>query len=52
MLGSLYDRLGRKKTMSIDTILIILSGAIIIASFRTRSIPLMMLGVIFTSLGV
>jgi MFS transporter, OFA family, oxalate/formate antiporter len=48
LLGSLYDSLGRKKTMTIDTILIIVSSGLMIAAFRTGSIPLMMLGVMST----
>ncbi|HQO78527.1 MAG TPA: MFS transporter, partial [Thermodesulfobacteriota bacterium] len=50
LLGSLYDRVGRKKTMTIDTLLIIMSSAAMIAAFRTCSIPLTMLGVMLTGL--
>jgi OFA family oxalate/formate antiporter-like MFS transporter len=48
VIGSLYDKLGRKKTMTIDTFLLILSSVSIIAAFKTGSIPLMVLGGMLT----
>ena len=47
-LGSLYDRLGRTKAMTLDTSLIIVSSILMIAAFQVRSVPLMLLGVVFT----
>ncbi len=48
LLGSLYDRLGRIKTMTLDTSLIIVSSILMIAAFQVHSVPLMLLGVVFT----
>ena len=50
LLGSLYDKLGRSKTMTIDTTLIILSSIFMVAAFKTHSIPLMLIGVVLTGL--
>jgi OFA family oxalate/formate antiporter-like MFS transporter len=48
VLGSLYDKFGRKKTMTIDTFLLILSSISILAAFKTGLLPLMVLGAMLT----
>jgi len=50
LLGSLYDRFGRIRTMTLDTLLIIASSGAMIFAFRTHSVPVMLLGVILTGL--
>lgn len=50
VLGSLYDRLGRSKTMTIDTALIIFSSVFMVAAFKVHSIPMMLIGVVLTGL--
>jgi len=50
LLGSLYDKLGRLKTMTISTALIILSSVFMVAAFKTHSIPTMLVGVVLTGL--
>ena len=50
LLGSLYDRFGRIRTMTLDTLLIIASSGAMVLAFRTRSLALMLLGVALTGL--
>jgi OFA family oxalate/formate antiporter-like MFS transporter len=50
VLGSLYDRLGRGRTMTIGTALIILSSIFMVGAFKTHSIPMMLVGVVLTGL--
>jgi OFA family oxalate/formate antiporter-like MFS transporter len=50
MFGSLYDRLGRIRTMTAGTLLLMLSSGFMIAAFKTRSIPVMLGGVVLTGL--
>ena len=50
LFGSLYDQLGRIKAMTIGTLLLMGSSGFMIAAFRTRSIPVMLIGVVLTGL--
>ena len=50
LLGSLYDKVGRLRTMTLDTLLIIASSGAMVVAFRTRSVPVMLLGVALTGL--
>jgi MFS transporter, OFA family, oxalate/formate antiporter len=48
LLGSLYDKLGRRWTMTLGTALIILSSVFMVAAFKTHLTSLMLLGVALT----
>ncbi len=48
VLGTAYDKFGRKITMTLDSLLLLASAVFIIAAFRTHSMPVMMIGFILT----
>jgi len=47
ILGTAYDKIGRLWTMTLDTALIIIASMLLIVSFKTGSIPLMIAGFMF-----
>ncbi|NTV91433.1 MAG: OFA family MFS transporter [Clostridiales bacterium] len=50
ILGSAYDKFGRKLVMTIDSLLLLASAIVIIAAFKTGSSSVMMIGFILTGL--
>lgn len=51
IIGSLFDKMGRKSTMILNTCLFVIAGALLLAGAKTGAVVLIILGLVFTGTG-
>jgi OFA family oxalate/formate antiporter-like MFS transporter len=51
IIGSLFDKMGRKSTMILNTCLFVIAGVLLLAGAKTGAVVLIILGLVFTGTG-